>query len=183
MVTEQAQSGFNRLLDKSIQTCLTGDEPSCQIDVIPASSVEGRKMAVITMSSYQFRVLLLVHFTLNNAVIQHFGAKGHLPDEQRDHATILDLILESCNMCCGAISRELHGFYPHIGMSTPSLLEGDSRGFVEGLHTGYMRHVRITMLNGATMYASLVVCEQITLDFQLPDTQVEEDVAGELEFF
>lgn len=183
MITEQAQDGFNRLLERSVRACFTGDEHNCDIQAIAATELQGRKMAVITMSSYQFRVLLLVHFTLNTQLIQHFGAKGHLAPDQLDEATVLDLLMESCNMCCGALSRELHAFYPHIGMSTPSLLEGDSRGFVETLRTGYIRNIRVTMPNGATLCASLAVCEQTALDFQMPEEQVEEEAAGELELF
>lgn len=182
MVSHQAKAGFDFMVEQAIKSAMLGDDKSaCHIEKLSESAqVKSRQMVILTVSGYAFRVMLFVHFTQDKPTRAHFAAlKGQ---GEMDDATFLDAVMESGNLACGAVNRDLGRFYPYLGMSTPSVLDHGSLAYVEALGAGHVAHWRVTTGNGAVFHLSLAVCEDSPIDFQVDQTQAE-DTSGELEFF
>lgn len=182
MVSDQAKAGFDFLVEQAIKSSMLGeDKDAARIEKLSdTSQIKNRQMVILTVSAYAFRVMMFVHFTKDKATRAHFAALKQQPE--MDDATFLDTVMETGNLACGAVNRELGNFYPHLGMSTPSVLDHASMEYVEALGAGHVAHWRVTTGSGAVFHMSLAVCEDSPIDFVVDQTQTE-DTSGELEFF
>jgi hypothetical protein len=182
MISEQAKSGFDFFVEKALRANLLGHmAESGQIEALSdASQVKSRRMVILTVSGYAFRAMLFIHFTPDAQTRAHFAEIKQQAEMDADGFT--DAIMECGNLACGAINREIGEIFPHLGMSTPSVLEHGSLEYVNALGAGHVRHWRIGAPNGAVLYASLAVCEDVNIDFRVDQSQVL-DTSGELEMF
>ena len=185
MVSNQAKASFDFLVEQAIKSSMLGEDKSaCHIEkLLDTSQIKSRQMVILTVSSYAFRVMMFIHFTKDKPTKSHFAAiKGKDGQGEIEDEAFLDTVMECGNLACGALNRELGNFHPHLGMSTPSVLDHASMEYVDALHAGHTGHWRVTTGSGAVFHMSLAVCEDSPLDFAV-DQSVTEDTSGELEFF
>ncbi len=182
MITEQAQSGFDYIFEKAVLANISSSaEDFCEIE--PVHDMEGiseDEFAVLTISSTFFRFLILFHFKSDDATKNYFVKRSNL--EVADNRAFRDAFQEFCNICCGAMNRELHKNYHFLGMSTPYVLLRQCSPFISALDPGYVKHYRITINNSLMLHATLCVCDYDDVDFKV-DTSEDDDNTGELELF
>lgn len=184
MISIQAREGFNHLLTQAIKSSLVSSpEDACEVDVVAdLAGVKASKIVMLTVSSYLFRLLVLIHFTPDEGTRERIAAinKVHAPDmsEQFFH----DAIAEFGNMCCGILNRDLGRFFPHIGMSTPNVIDRNCSSYLHVLGCGHVQHFKATVNHGAPLHFSLCVSDYADLDFAV-DANEENANTGELELF
>jgi hypothetical protein len=184
MISQQAKDSFDFLLQGSLKNALASS-PDDRIEVAVVEDIKEakeKKVVLLTVSSYVFRVMTMVYFTLNKDTKAHFAAINRTDAEGMSDSDFLDVICECGNIFCGALNRELAQHYPHLGMSTPNVLDRECVDYLSELDAGYTRHFKITINDGLTMHASLCVCDFADIDFAVDMTQTEES-NGELELF
>ncbi len=182
MISEQAQNGFDYIFEKAVLANISSSaENLCEIK--PVHDIEGiseDEFAVLTISSTFFRFLILFHFKSDDATRNYFVKSSNL--EVADNSAFRDAFQEFCNICCGAMNRELHKNYHFLGMSTPYVLLRQCSPFISALDPGYVKHYSITINNSLMLHATLCVCDYDDVDFKV-DTSEDEDNTGELELF
>ncbi len=137
---------------------------------------------MLTISSYLFRLLVLIHFTPDDATKAYFAKANQLDLSDMNEQSFHDTISEYGNMCCGILNRELGVFFPHIGMSTPNILDKHCASYLRLLGGGHIQHFAVG-INGAPLFqVSLCVCDYADLDFMV-DANEENSHTGELELF
>lgn len=183
MISLQARNGFDHLIGTAIKGAFAAPGQACEVRAMAdASRIKEQKVVMLTVSSYLFRVMTMVYFTLNEQTKQHFAAVNKTAASEMDQQAFLDVIGECGNICCGSLNRELARHFPHIGMSTPNILDRRCVDFLQTLKAGYIKHFEVD-LGGVTLHASLCVCDDADLDFLVDTRAVEEESTGELEMF
>lgn len=182
MVSDQAKAGFDFLVELAIKSSLLGDDKDAATieKLTETSQIKSKQMVILTVSAYAFRVMMFIHFTKDKATKGHFASLKHQTDITDD--VFFDTVMEQGNLACGALNRELGNIFPHLGMSTPSVLDHASMEYVDALGAGHTAHWRVTTGSGAIFHMSLAVCEDQPIDFEV-DQSACEDTSGELEFF
>ena len=186
MITASACAGFGAFLAQSLQKAMVVlPEDHCEVaEVTATDSFSESSVVVLTSSSYVFRVMVLIYFNEDLPTRTHFARRqGSKPDELGQQAFI-DAICESANMCSGGFNRELGRFFPHIGLSTPNILERRCADHISALKAGLVKHFQVTV-NGVNLFhASMCVCDYATLDFAYQPSVAADTVGeGELELF
>lgn len=184
MISQRAQAAFDHIVVNALRSALSApDAEPCTVDAIDdARQITEKKVVLLTVSSYVFRVITMVYFTLNADTRQHFAAINRTDAADMSDADFLDVISECGNIFCGAFNRELAQHYPHLGMSTPNVLDRPCMDYLKTLSPGYVKHFKVGVNDRLTMHASLCVCDFAPIDFQVDTTKVEE-THGELEMF
>jgi hypothetical protein len=77
----------------------------------------------------------------------------------------------------------LGAHFPHVGMSTPNIIDKDCMKYIDLLGCGLVRHYRVVLAGELTMYASLCVASEGLLDFHVDPTGDATVDSGELELF
>ena len=186
MISQSARQGFGTLLVKSLQKSLVvvdGD----QVEVTEEFDNTGfseTHVVVLTSASYIFRVIVLIYFNTDSATQTHFARRSSMDVSAQSPQAFIDALCEAANMCCGGLNRELVQFYPHIGLSTPNILERKCADHIRVLDAGLLKHFAVRINGSPLFHASLCVCDYDTLDFHYTPS-LQEDVAidGELELF
>ncbi|MGZ5026207.1 MAG: hypothetical protein ACXWE9_03235 [Methylobacter sp.] len=183
MISKQAQNGFEFIFKKSVLANITTSaDDFCEIEAVSdREEINEDEFAVLTISSTFFRFLVLFHFKSNDATKNYFVRSSNA--EQEDSSAFRDAFQEFCNICCGAMNRELHKNYHFLGMSTPYVLLRQCSPFIAALDPGYVQRYRITVNNSLTLHATLCVCDYDDVDFEADTRVEEEDTSGELELF
>lgn len=135
----------------------------------------GDHLMVMTIASYTFRLLMMLHYSADPATVRYFSKRPDLADP----AVALG---ELCNLCCGQINRRLGAHFSHMGMSTPGLLEGRCFAFVEAINPTYRSQHRIVIKEEVVLGATLCLCAYAPLDFELTES-ADRAAVGELELF
>ncbi|AVR89427.1 hypothetical protein [Thauera aromatica] len=179
MIGEQARQGVDLLFTRAVRASLVMN-PSDTIDIAmlpPSHRFEPpeSRIVVFTIASYLFRLLTIFHVDADKANVDYF-ARG---DSGRP---FFETFGEVGNMCCGAMNRELGRFFPHMGMSTPSVLDRKCLPFIAALDPAYLAHYRIEINRTASLHATLCLCAYGDLDFRV-DPAVAEEESGALELF
>ncbi len=182
-VSERACVALDHFVARATKSALvpSGGEGS----VTPTDDVVSRekKVVMLTVSSYLFRVLLFIHFDQNKPTLAHFSALEGIAAEEMGEERFFDAVMERGNLCCGALNRELAPFFPHIGMSTPCILDRSSLEHVSALKPAVTRHYVAEVGPGVTLHLTLALCAFADLDFAYEAGVAEEESAGELEMF
>lgn len=184
MISQRARDSFDHTVIAALKSAMgaSADEP-CKVEAIgDVEQINERKVVLLTLSTYLFRVMTLIYFTMDRATKQHFAAINKADAASMSESEFLDVIGECGNICCGTISRELSRHFPHLGMSTPNFLDRDCAGYLDQLKVGYVKHFKIEMAHALTLHASLCVCDFSDIDFAVDMAQAEE-AKGELEMF
>lgn len=186
MISPSARQGFEALLVKSLQKSLAvvdGD----QIEVTEEFDNRGfleTHVVILTSASYVFRVMVLIYFNTDSATQTHFARCSGTDVNAHNPQAFIDAMCETANMCCGGLNRELVQFYPHIGLSTPNILERRCADHIHVLDAGLLKHFAVHVNGSPLFHASLCVCDYDTLDFHYtPFVQENAVIDGELELF
>ncbi len=184
MISANAKDGFDHLLITAMKsTLVASSDDLCEVRVIEdTSEIKEKKVVILTVSSYLFRLMAFVHFTLNEPMKAHLAKITRAEVADMDEQAFYDVISECGNVCCGSLNRELGRFYPHIGMSTPNVLDRNCIDYLPTLDAGYIRHFEVRINDSIVMHASLCVCDYADIDFSVDKTESTEDT-GELEMF
>ena len=184
MISEQAKAGFEYLLKEAIKdNLIASPDDSCEIDAIAdVKSITGNEMVVLTISSYLFRLITFFYFSKNKETKGHFARKVGAQAKDLGESQFYDTVSEFGNIYCGALNRDLNKYFPHVGMSTPNILEKHCVAYMGALGGGFVRHFKISVNGSVDFHASLCVCDHADLNFVV-DTKVVDDSTGELELF
>lgn len=183
MISNNAQRAFGEMLVQGIKASLLAspDEP---IAVTPVAQVEGiaaSEIVMLSISSYFFRLVVLVYFTPDEQTKAHFARLNKVPVSAMDAQALVDAIHECGNICCGSINRALSAVFPHVGMSTPNIMDKRCAHYRGVLESSHEQHVAIAIPGGPRLHASLCIKEFADLDFEIEAVPVE--AGGELEMF
>lgn len=180
MVSEQAKRGLDAIFTKAARAHLVLDEAdSIEIEQLPGApgvDTPGRKIVVLTISSYLFRLLTIFHVDPDRGTQAYYkgGEAGRACHE---------IFGERGNLCVGAMNRELGNHFPHTGMSTPAVLEGKCIGFLDALRPAYVSRHRIGINAAVSLHATLCLCAYAPIDFRVDATAALEEATGGLELF
>ena len=184
MISNSARQGFDQLLHQGLRSAFTGADDSVT-DIVPVASMDDipESLAVmLVVSSYRFRLMMWIHFEPDAATREHFARLHGVPLDQMSGQAFNDVINECGNMACGALNRGLGRTFPHVGMSTPYVLDCRSLEHLHLLQHGHCSHARLTLNGNTRFHGSLAVRAYDRLDFE-PKAEEEVEVCGELEMF
>ena len=161
------------------------EQDRCEVAVTDASNgFSETNVVVLTSSSYVFRVMVLIYFNDNPETKTHFARRSGTSAAEMSQQEFVDALCEAANMCSGGFNRELGRFFPHIGLSTPNILERNCADHLNSLNPGLVRHFKVDINSATLFHASMCVCDYATLDFAYSPAAQEDTVAdGELELF
>ncbi|MBA3056487.1 MAG: hypothetical protein KJ614_18900 [Gammaproteobacteria bacterium] len=184
MISNNARDGFDYMFMQGLKGgLLASPEDNFEISVLPdLSEVKESKLVILTVSSYLFRLMVLIYFTPDQATREHFARVNKSSVEGMSERDFDDAISECGNISCGILNRELAHFFPNIGMSTPNILDKDCSSYLAILNTGHVQHLRVDINETVHFHASLCVCAYADLDFKVEISE-EEANTGELELF
>jgi len=185
MITERAKTSFDRLMQSALKSGLPVEGGALSIQPLAALDPKSkdRKLVVLTVSSYLFRLVAVLHFKPDAATRAYFGRDAGDGAPALSDAEFHDRIAECGNVFCGALNRDLGKHFPHVGMSTPNIIDKDCLRYVDLLGCELVRHYELGLGDGLSMRASLCVTAYGLVDFHA-EQAVEEDVStGELEMF
>lgn len=185
MITQQAKDAFDFIVSNALKSALpSSSDDHVVVEVIEdVTEAKEKKIVLLTVSSYLFRVMTMMYFTLNRESKYHFAAINRTDPESMTENDFLDVICECGNIFCGALNRELAQHYPHLGMSTPNVLDRDCVDYLKELDAGHIRHFKVTINDVFTLHASLAVCDFADIDFTVDMTSNADESNGELEMF
>lgn len=184
MISQQAKSGFEFLLTSALKSALV----SCPEDRVDVTLIDDAKqmredsVVLLTVSSYLFRAVTFMSFSLNKQTKHHLAAINRAAPESMSVSDYLDVVREVGNIFCGTLNRDLSHYFPYIGMSTPNVLERQCVEHLDELGASFIRHVHAVVNDAVHFHATLCVCDFADIDFRV-DTTVQEESHGELELF
>ena len=184
MITERARASFDRLLVSAIASGLPAGGGAVRVDkVATLQGIKAQRVVVLTVASYLFRALAVLYFKPDAATRAYFGGAGGEGAPEASEAEFNDRVAECGNVVCGAFNRELGAHFPHVGMSTPNIIDRDCMRYVDLLGCNLTKHYKIVLAGELTLYATLCVADYGLVDFHVdPAVEVEVDT-GELEMF
>jgi hypothetical protein len=184
MISNHAREGFDHLLKQGLKDSLVASpEDTCEITVVPdLSRARETKTIILTISSYVFRSVVLMHFSPDHATKEHFARINKVSATDMSEQAFHDAVAERGNLCCGTLNRELARFFPHIGMSTPNVIDKECTTYLGVLGSGHIQHFRVDINSSVHFHASLCVCDYANIDFVL-EAAHQSSGAGELELF
>lgn len=179
MISESARQSVHEIFSRAVVANLAmndGDAVTVErICAAEGNGLPGAAIVVLTISSFVFRLLTVFHVDPTGEVGRYF-TRGDA--EQPFDAAFGEI----GNMCCGAMNRELGSHFPHLGMSTPHMLQAACAGYLDELHPGFRAQYRICINDDLALHATVCLCAYAPLDFRvLPP--VAPEVSGELELF
>ena len=183
MISSQARDGFRHFLEQAVKTSLANATPQCSLQSLPnLDTVKQKKTVVLTVATYLFRVLVFMYFTPDQATSAYFARLNGCEADAMSDQALIDAISECGNMCCGILNRELSAHFPHMGLSTPNIIDRRSAEYLDQLECGYIEHFSIDADEAVPLHLSLCVCEYADVDFK-PDLTAAAETTGELELF
>lgn len=184
MISEQAKSSLDRLFRATITRHVREiSEQDCTVESVSDSSeITEEEFALITLSSSVFKCLGVFHLNHTEQAIRFFKGMSSTAMDIFGQNEFRDSFLEFCNLCCGTLNRELHQYFPHLGMSTPYFLVRECSPFMPELNPGYSKDYRIILDSSFILHVSLYVCDFGAVDFTAHYSDNMEDT-GELEMF
>lgn len=182
MITQSAKEGFDTLLTRALKDSMVPSGAACSVTVLPHDEpIEERSMVVLTVSSYLFRLMVMFYFTPDAATKAHFARLNNAGGEL-DEQTFMDAIAECGNLCCGILNRDLGSFFPHIGMSTPIVIDRRCAEYLQMLNCGHIQHFAVDMDEAPRFHVMLCVSDYADIDFAVSEDELGAST-GELELF
>ena len=187
MISNSAKAGFDQLFMVALKGALVAaDGDRCDVAQIESQAgIKETQLVMLTSSSYVFRVFMLIYFQPNAQTREHFARRNRTTAADMSDAVFMDAICETGNMCCGAFNRDLSRVYPHVGLSTPNVLDARCAENLASLKAGHVRHFQVDINHNTLFHASLCVSEYADLDFSVDWLHTSDDSvgSGELELF
>lgn len=182
MISPRASLAIERMLTTALCPLLGGGAACTMEAVRQATPRPDTRLVAITLSSYLFRMMVLVNFGSDIATRQHIARCSKISAEDLSEQGFLDAVSETTNMGCGAFSRSLSTVVPHIGMSTPNLLDWRCAGYLDALRCGHHKQFAVAVDAALMFHVDLCVCEYADIDFTV-DVVAQEEHTGDLEMF
>ena len=184
MISTNARNGFDQLLTRALKASVTASqEDACEVTVLTdLSEITASRIVVLTVSSYLFRLMVMIYFTPDQATKEHFARMNKVRVEDMSEQSFYDAISECGNICCGILNRDLGAFFPHIGMSTPNLIDKNCSSYLDALNCDHIQHFKVDVDTAALFHVSLCVSDYADLDFVV-EADEESASTGELELF
>ena len=184
MISVRAKNSFNECVMLGMRSALVGPNDSIT-SLGPVNTIlplQEPELVMLSVASYRFRLMIVLYFSRDAASQAHFAGVNRVPPAEMTPQAFTDAIAECGNMLCGTFNREIGRIYPHVGMSTPNILDSRCGEHLKLMGDGHLQHFALHLQSGMRFIASLCVCEDGDLDFDLPPSAPIENT-GELEFF
>ncbi|MBO9535521.1 hypothetical protein [Herbaspirillum sp.] len=183
LISQAARDGFDTLLRQALRTSLVPDGAAAEMTAIDdVSAIREKKIVVLTVSSYLFRLMVMFYFTPDAATKAHFARLNRVDPEDMSEQAFMDAIAECGNLCCGILNRDLGRFYPHLGMSTPNVIDKNCAAYLQTLNVGHLRHLAVDMPEAPRFHVTLCVSAYAEMDFSVSEEEADAGT-GELELF
>lgn len=184
MITDRARASLDRLMVASLKSGMPVAGASVDVTAFESVALIGeKKIVVLTVSSYLFRVMAILYFKPDAATRAYFN-RGADPDAPAlGDAAFHDRVAECGNVCCGALNRSLGAHFAHVGMSTPNIIDRDCMKYLDLLGCSLVRHYRVVLAGDLTVFASLCVASYGPIDFHVDPSADAQVDTGELELF
>ena len=182
MITERAKASFDRLLVASLRSGMGGAGVRVG-SVASLERIRENRIVILTVSSYLFRLMAVLYFKPDAATRAWFGRGAEEGAPALGDDEFLDRVAERGNVVVGALNRELGAFFPHVGMSTPHIIDRDCMRYAELLACSLTRHYEIVLEGGPTLFATMCVADYGLVDFHVDATAEAAVDTGELELF
>jgi hypothetical protein len=188
LLSAESQAAVRASFQGCLQRVLPGgaNAPAWSVAAVPGrEAVADREFVMLTISAYSFRVIVLLHFTLNEAIYRLAADLLKTPREKVEESRARDCLNELGNNFCGELKRELSRVSPHLGMSTPNRLGRANLAYVGDLCSVFDAHVRALHQDQPVVAASLYVCTYGEVDFRplKHEPDAESESASTLELF
>lgn len=180
-ISTSARDGVNRIFTRAARTTLVL-APADAIEISPLPGQAYREMPekhvlVLTISSYLFRLLTIIHYDADPATDAYFNRSA-------TGRTLGDAFGEVGNLCCGAMKREFGNHFMHLGMSTPYMLDSRCMAFLNELKPSLVSQYAIRINHRIELHATLCLCAYGAIDFAVgAEVEVESETTGALEIF
>lgn len=176
MISERAKESIGRIFAGAASSRLpTEGGHACEVVERPGGAGPQQANAVVlTISSMQFRLLLLLHFDDDAGMRDYYARDASRP--------VADTFMEVANLCCGAMNQQLTEHFPDLGMSTPYTLNSQCVPYLAELKPDHVASYDVSINGSVQIGATLCVCTGAPLDF-VADETVSADSGGELELF
>jgi hypothetical protein len=176
MISERAKDSIGRIFAGAASTRLPINEGhACEIvERESGASLLQEQIVVLTISSMQFRLLLLLHFDDDTGMRDYYAGDASSP--------LADTFMEVANLCCGAMNQQLVEHFPDLGMSTPYTLNRHCVPYLTELKPDHVASYDVSINGAVRIGATLCVCTATPLDF-VADEAVAAESGGELELF
>ena len=187
VLPQAAKDALAKLLADSLEESLKTDAyASWTLKTLTnPDQVVAPEFTMLTISSYDFRIFVLLHSSCSPASMRYAANALSMPLEQLTTARYYDFLGELGNRFCGAFKRDLGYCFPHMGMSTPNRMRSESLKHLKNLSFAYDIHVSAQASEEAAFSASLFVSVYGTREFRLDNLRKVEAQAetGALELF
>lgn len=190
MISQSAKAGIEWLFEKAVRAnSVSGPEDSCVLTKLAADkelpSKTSQHLVVLSISSYLFRIVALFQFNDDAATHEHMVRMTRSQTPELDEQALSDAYAELVNMVCGAVNRGLGVPFPHIGMSTPYMLESSCANYAAALEPEYLQRFEVAVNDSMRFTLTYCLCmgADTSLDFRIDTYEAEEESAGELELF
>lgn len=187
VLPQVAKDALTKLLTGSLEETLKTEAYSAWAlqTLTSADQVVAPEFIMLTISSYDFRIFVLLHSSCSGPSMRYAADALHMPLEQLTTPRYYDFMGELGNRFCGAFKRDLSHCFPHMGMSTPNRLRSESLKHLKSLSLAYDIHISAKASEEATFCASLYVSVYGTREFRLDNLpKAKEQIeGGALELF
>ncbi len=186
MISQRAITGFDKIFSRSMDESLrTEIHPAWNIQPVDAKIINARQFIMLTISSYDFRLIVLLHFSSDPVSISYVADNLKISSDELTASRYQDYLSEIGNILCGSIKRLLFQTYPHLGMSSPNRMNSESLKYINSYRIDHASHISAKSGNGPMFYGSLYISSVGNLDFDPAAlTATEEKVEmGALELF
>lgn len=170
MISKTAKDSLSTLFQQSIKETLDLENHPHQWQLQPLegySKVRAKEFMILTICSYNFRLLATLHFTYNRPTLNYVSESLQIPVGQVDRRKFDDYLGEYCNNYCGTIKRTLGSVFPHLGMSTPEKLKEESALYLQNLEYEHVMYSQASSKNKTILSFGLFVCPSGDLDFTI----------------
>lgn len=183
MISSSARDGFDTLLTQALKGSLVQSGASCDVSILSdVTAIDEKKMVVLTVSSYLFRLMVMFYFTPDAATKEYFARLNNVSAADMSEQSFMDAIAECGNLCCGILNRDLGNFFPHIGMSTPNVIDRHCASYLQMLNCGHVQHFAVDIDQAPRFHVTLCVSDYAEIDFTVSEEELESNT-GELELF
>ncbi|WP_430230147.1 hypothetical protein [Paraburkholderia tropica] len=180
MIGSNAQDSFERIFFAAARSRLVTDaQHACEFSPASNEVAQGEHVIVLTISSMQFRVLLLIHLKDDDATRAYYTGET----EAGAGRPLVETFTEFGNLCCGSMNQQLVEHFPDLGMSTPYALSGQCLPYLRELKPDSVKSWALTIDGSVRLGATLCICTRAPLDFVAAEMADASESAGELEFF
>lgn len=148
------------------------------------SDIFEKDYCMMTISSFNFRLLFSLHYHLDEKTRQYFLSVFKDSSEINSEEKLHEYILEYTNMNCGALKRNLSNAFPFLGMSTPEKMQSDCLKHSLGMDYDYHIFVQTPLSESSSLYFGLLFFGDKGLLLEAPKEEEEEFTSeGEIELF